>query len=118
MMEALLGMPDGWLPRDSAQVDAYVNEMLASGRLVVTDRTRSLAHALLYPPQWYLVWPAFRAMQVLTIGILPPPIRKAYGFEWRPRDQRAFERWTMFLRTLRRLLPPIVREWPIARRSV
>jgi uncharacterized protein (DUF2236 family) len=117
MMESLLGMPDGWLPRDSADVDAYVREMLSSGRLVVTDTTRALARALLYPPQWYLVWPAFRAMQVLTIGILPPSIREAYGFEWRERDQRAFKRWAMMLRTLRRVLPPFAREWPIARRS-
>ena len=116
MMESLLGMPDGWLPRDSAHVDAYVQDMLSSGRLVVTDTARALAHALLYPPQWYVVWPAFRAMQVLTIGLLPPSIRDAYGFQWRPRDQRAFNRWTMLLRTLRRLLPPIAREWPIARR--
>ena len=116
IMEPLLGMPDGWLPRDSAQLDSYMRDMLAGGSLVVTDTSRALARAMLYPPQWQLAWPALRAMQLLTIGSLPPAIRQAYGFEWRARDARAFARWTAVLRTSRRLLPPLAREWPMARR--
>lgn len=116
IMEPLLGMPDGWLPRDSAELETYMSGMLAGGRLVVTDTSRALARALLYPPRWYMIWPAFRAMQLLTIGSLPPSIRKAYGFEWRPRDVRAHARWTTALRTLLRLLPAPARQWPMARR--
>ena len=82
-MEPLLGMPAGWLPRDSAQLDTYMRDMLAGGSIVVTDTSRALARAVLYPPQWYVAWPAFRAMQLLTIGSLPPSIRQAYGFDWR-----------------------------------
>ena len=115
IMEPLLGMPAGWLPRNAAQVDTYMRETLAGGSLVVTDTGRALARAVLYPPRWYVAWPAFRAMQLLTIGLLPPPIRSAYGFEWRARDVRAFARWTALLRTSRRLLPPFAREWPAAR---
>ena len=118
IMEPLLGTPDGWLPRESAQLETYMREMLDGGGLVVTDTSRALAHALLYPPQWYLAWPAFRAMQLITIGTLPPSIREAYGFKWCPRDQRALSRWSILLRISRRLLPPIAREWPIARRSI
>ncbi len=116
IMEPLLGMSAGWLPRDSAQLDAYMGEMLASGRIVVTDTSRALARAVLYPPHWYVAWPAFRAMQLLTIGSLPPSIREAYGFGWRARDARAFARWTALLRALLRLFPPLAREWPMARR--
>ncbi len=115
IMEPLLGMPAGWLPRDSAQLDTYMRELLAGGSIIVTDTSRALARALLYPPHWYVAWPVFRALQLLTIGSLPPSIRRAYGFEWRARDARAFERWTALLRTLLRLLPPLVREWPMAR---
>jgi len=116
IMEPLLGMPAGWLPRDSAQLDTYMREMLAGGSIVVTDTSRAVARAVLYPPQWYVAWPAFRAMQLLTIGSLPPSIRRAYGFEWRARDVRAFARWTALLRTSLRLLPPVAREWPMAKR--
>ena len=115
-MEPLLGMPAGWLPRDSTQLDAYMREMLDGGRIVVTDASRAVARAVLYPPRWYVAWPAFRATQLLTIGLLPPSIRQAYGFEWGAREERALARWTTLLRTSQRLLPPLAREWPMARR--
>jgi len=116
IMEPLLGMPAGWLPRDSGQLATYMREMLAGGRIVVTDTSRTLARAVLYPPRWHVAWPAFRAMQLVTIGSLPPSIRRAYGFDWRARDVRRFARWTALLRTSLRLLPPLAREWPMARR--
>lgn len=116
-IEPLLGMPAGWLPRDSAQLDAYMHQMLTGGPIVVTDTSRALARAVLYPPQWYLAWPAFRAMQLLTIGSLPPSIRRAYGFAWRGREERALARWTTLIRTSLRLLPRRAREWPMARRT-
>ena len=87
-----------------------------SRSLVVTDTSRALARAVLYPPHWHVAWPAARAMQLLAIGSLPPSIRQAYGFEWRTRDVRAFARWTALLRASLRLLPPAAREWPMARR--
>jgi uncharacterized protein (DUF2236 family) len=117
IMEPLLGMPDGWLPRDAADLDAYVREMLAGDQLVVTDTSRALARAVLYPPRWWMAWPAFRAMQLLTIGTLPAPIREAYGFEWRDRDARAFARWTTVIRAALRLMPSFAREWPMSRRA-
>jgi len=116
IMEPLLGMPAGWLPREAAQIDTYVRGMLAGGSLVVTDASRALARAVLFPPRWYVMWPVFRALQVLTIGSLPPSIREAYGFAWRARDERALARWTASLRIVTRLLPRVVREWPMARR--
>jgi uncharacterized protein (DUF2236 family) len=115
IMEPLLGMPAGWLPRDAAELDNYMREMLGGGRIAVTDTSRALARAVLYPPRWYVAWPAFRAMQLLTIGSLPPVIRRAYGFEWRARDARAFARWTALVRTSLRLLPARARHWPAAR---
>ncbi len=117
IMEPLLGTPGGSLPRNAAELDAYMREMLTGGTLVVSDTSRSLAQALLYPPRWYVAWPAFRAMQLLTIGSLPPSIRSAYGFKWRHRDVRALARWTALLKTSRRMLPALAREWPIARHA-
>ena len=115
IMEPLLGMPDGWLPRTSLQLDAYMRDMLASGSIEVTDSSRALARAVLYPPRWYVAWPAFRAVQVLTIGSLPPSLRDAYGFRWTRRDERSFHRWITLLRTALRFLPPLVRRWPMSR---
>jgi uncharacterized protein (DUF2236 family) len=116
IMEPLLGMPSGSLPRDSAELDTYMRGMLESGKLIVTGTSRALARAVLYPPRWYVAWPAFRVTQLLTIGSLPPPIRRAYGFEWDARDERALSRCTALLRAARRVLPRFAREWPIVRR--
>jgi uncharacterized protein (DUF2236 family) len=115
IMEPLLAMPPGSLPRDARQLDTYIRDMLTGGTLVVTDSSRALARALLYPPNWRVIWPVLRPMQLLTIGTLPAPIRAAYGFEWRQADARALARWTAFLRIVVRLLPPLLRQWPIAR---
>ena len=115
IMEPLLGIPAGWLPRDAAQLDAYMREKLASGSIVVNETSRALARAVLYPPHWQVAWPAARVTQLLAIGSLPPSIREAYGFEWRARDVRAFARWTALVRASLRLLPPAAREWPMVR---
>ena len=115
-MEPLLRMPAAWLPRDATQLDTYMCAMLSSGRLTVTDTSRALARAVLFPPQWYLAWPAFRVVQLLAIGSLPPSIRREYGFEWTARDARALVRWTTGLRWLRHVTPAFAREWPSSRK--
>lgn len=117
IVEPLLGIPSGWLPRDSAQVNAYMSDMMTGGRIVVTDNSRSLARAVLYPRRWYMAWPMFRAMQLVTIGTLPPAIRSAYGFAWSARDARAFARCVALIRVVLRWLPPLARQWPMARRQ-
>jgi uncharacterized protein (DUF2236 family) len=76
-----------------------------------------LAREVLFPPQWHLLWPALRPVQLITMGLLPPAIREAYGFRWHARDARAFIRWTTAIRRVHGVLPPIVRHWPVARRA-
>ena len=115
--EPLLGIPEGSLPRNMADLHAYMRDMLDSGHIAVTEASRALAHAVLFPPRWRLVWPAFRPVQLITIGLLPPRIRTAYGFRWQARDARAFMRWTMAIRAVHQSAPPLVREWPVARRG-
>jgi uncharacterized protein (DUF2236 family) len=116
-MEPLLGMPVNSLPRSAMQLDTYMREMLSGDQLEVTDTSRALARAVLYPPNWRIAWPAFRAMQLLTIESLPVSIRDAYGFRWEARDARALARWTTVLRAWQRAVPVCAREWPTARRD-
>jgi uncharacterized protein (DUF2236 family) len=116
IIEPLLDIPEGLLPRNSAQLDAYVREMLESPRIAVGATSRALARAILFPRGWWLLWPAFRALQLITIGLLPPAIREGYGFGWTARDARALARWTAALRRLHHMAPRFAREWPAARR--
>jgi uncharacterized protein (DUF2236 family) len=115
-MEPLLDIPAGSLPRSTRDLDRYVAEMMASRRLVVTDTSRMLARALLYPPHSYVAWPVFRALRLISIGLLPPAIRDGYGFTWGPAEARAFDRWSATLKGIGRTLPSWLREWPGARR--
>ena len=115
--EPLLDIPAGSLPRSTAQLAAYMRAMYASGAITVTDTSRALAREVLFPPQWHLLWPALRPVQLITIGLLPPAIREAYGFRWHARDARAFIRWVTAIRRVHAVLPPIVRHWPVARRA-
>ena len=41
VMEQLLDIPEGGLPRTSVELDAYMREMLASGRIAVTAFARN-----------------------------------------------------------------------------
>jgi uncharacterized protein (DUF2236 family) len=116
VIEPLLDIPAGLLPNGSAALDEYMREMLASGRLAVTDSSRTLARAVLFPPRWQLLWPAFRPAQLITIGLLPPALRDAYGFSWTPRDARALVRWANAFKFLQRVTPAFLRHWPSSRR--
>ena len=116
VMEPLLDIPPGLLPQSAAELDAYLRAVLGSGRIAVTDRSRALARAALFPPRWRLAWPLFRPVQLLTIGLLPEAVRHAYGFAWTGRDARALARWTVVLKGLRRMVPAALRTWPGARR--
>jgi uncharacterized protein (DUF2236 family) len=116
LMEPLLDIPPGLLPRTTSELDAYMGEVIGSGRIAITDRSRVVARAVLFPPRWQLLWPALRPVQLLTIGLLPEAVRQAYGFEWTERDARALRRWTTGLRLIVRMLPAVLRHWPLARK--
>ncbi len=105
VMEPLLDIPPGLLPRKTTELEAYMRDILGSGKIAITPRSRALARAVLFPPRWRLLWPAFRPAQLITIGLLPAAVRDAYGFEWNEREARALVRWTRVLRLLRRLTP-------------
>ena len=117
VMEPLLDIPTGLLPRSAAELDAYMRNILGSNRIAVSDSSRALSRAVLFPPRWRILWPAFRPMQLITIGLLPPAIQHAYGFAWTPREARAMSRWTAALRWLCRLMPAVLRQWPASRAS-
>jgi uncharacterized protein (DUF2236 family) len=116
IMEPLLDIPAGLLPRNTTELDAYMHHIPGSGAIAITQSSRGLARAVLFPPRWRLLWPAFRPVQLITIGLLPEAIRQAYGFEWTEREARALVRWTRALKLLYRGMPACVRHWPSSRK--
>jgi uncharacterized protein (DUF2236 family) len=109
-----LGAPDG-APRTWHELQEYFARMYASGSLVVGPQARQLARAVLAPPLATLVWPAAYVNQLVTVGLLPPPMRHQYGFTWSERHERRMNRAFRLLRGARRCTPNALALWPEAR---
>jgi uncharacterized protein (DUF2236 family) len=111
-----LGAPADAVPSDAASVSAFMREMRSRGEICVGEDARRMASALL-APGIALAAPVFWVSGLITVGLLPDDLRQAYGFEWSERRAQRFGRLTTLVRQTRRLLPPIIREWPAARRQ-
>ena len=112
----LLGVSASGLPDTRDRLDCYLNRM-QQDRLAVGDDARRLAGALLAPPGRRWVAPALWLGRLTTVGLLPEPIRGAYGFPWRAKDARRLRSAAAVLRVARQVVPPLLREWPAARRA-
>ena len=113
-MEPLLGVPAGWLREIRRSSTRTARD--AGGREHRRDRYQPGARASgVVSGHWYVPG-RISGDAAAHHRIASASIRQAYGFEWRARDVRAFARCTALLRASRRLLPPLAREWPVARR--
>jgi uncharacterized protein (DUF2236 family) len=127
-LEPLLLVPPGFFPPNTAELYAYMDEMVASGQIVVTDTARQLAREVLRPPLpslppplaalfQPLVWPLTWLAALPTIGLLPPSIRRAYGFRWTRWHAFVLTIMSRAIRLLLPLTPPFLRFWPVAREA-
>ncbi|MBY0176614.1 oxygenase MpaB family protein [Curtobacterium herbarum] len=94
---------DRW-PDSMAAFEQYWASTLA--QLRVTDDARGVVRDLLHPrhaPVW--VRAVMPVVRVVTVGMLPAPVRTQYGFPWGPREVRRFRRTVSGLRLLRAVLP-------------
>ncbi|MDQ4044990.1 MAG: DUF2236 domain-containing protein [Chloroflexota bacterium] len=109
----LLGIPDPILPQKWGDFQEYMAAMLASDTLAVTKTARTLAEDVLNPSQ---VGPvaagSARLLRFVTAGLLPEPLREAYGFEWSAGDQRRLDHLSMATRALRPRTPRWVWQGP------
>jgi len=116
-IEGRLGIPAGSLPRSELALRAYLDEMLGSGVIEVTDTARDLAREVIAPPAPWPVAPLLRLAALPAVGLLPEVVRVAYGFPWRCRHERGLHLIAATTRRVLPLLPGAVRYWPVARRA-
>ena len=105
------------VPRTWADASAYLGRMYASGDLEVTEQARSLARAVLSPPAAaaWITGPGTWINRVVTVGLLPPPIRRQYRLDWTRGNARTFNILVSTLRTLRHVSPRAITQWPESR---
>lgn len=116
-IEARLGIPHGTLPRNFGELGRYMDAMLSSGEISVTDTARTLARSILYPERPRIAEPLLSVVRLTTAGLLPPMIRDGYGLSWSPRKQAMLALSARLIRNVLRVTPRIVRHWPAARRA-
>jgi uncharacterized protein (DUF2236 family) len=83
--------------------------------LAITQEARDIAQGVLAPRIAGLPFPGGSVHRLVTIGLLPESIRRAYGFRWDAGRARRLDRTLRFLRAARRLSPDVVARWPQAR---
>jgi len=77
----LFGLERRQMPDTLDDLIEYRREMLASGRLVVTDWARTRARKIvLEPPVPLAARPLVETINFITVALLPEPIRAQYGF--------------------------------------
>jgi uncharacterized protein (DUF2236 family) len=77
----LFGLRARDMPRTLGDLRAYGDEMLGSGRLVVTDWARTRARQIvLEPPVPFMAQPLVELVNFVTVSLLPAPIRRQYEF--------------------------------------
>jgi uncharacterized protein (DUF2236 family) len=116
-VERLLGVPDGYLPASLPALRRYMREMLASGRIAVSDESRRLAAEILNPCLPLPLRPLRPFFRLPMVGLLPPSVRAAYGFAWDARHERLLHDSARLVRPVLALTPSLLRHWPAARRA-
>ncbi|HEY1531605.1 MAG TPA: oxygenase MpaB family protein [Galbitalea sp.] len=109
-----LQMPAALWPEDRASFSEYWDARVAA--LDVSDDARGVADDLFAPvvaPLWLRA--GLPLARVLTLDLLPAPLREAYGFEWSPALTRRADRAWSVIRVLARLTPHRLRSTPARR---
>jgi uncharacterized protein (DUF2236 family) len=115
----LFGLRERDLPPDWAGFRAYWDDMLASELLHVTPRARELGvEIVMRPPVPLHLRPLVELANFVTVGLLPPRIRRQYGFSWDPARALVRRGGAEYAkRLLVPLMPSGVRYAPAARRA-
>jgi len=79
------GLRDAEMPDAIEDFDLYMNDMVEGDDLYVTDEARELAlEIVMRPPVPLHARPMLEVANFATVGLLPPKVRRMYGFSWDP----------------------------------
>ena len=111
----LFGLPENEVPRDLGAFRAYVGGMLDGPILRATENGRRLVRHVLRPPL-PLAWRIpTEAVRLITLALLPEPIRRLFGLRAAPVARLTLATSAMAARTALPLLPSGLREFGYVR---
>jgi uncharacterized protein (DUF2236 family) len=111
----LWGLPAEVFPPNLPALRRWMDEMMAGGKVVVSQEGREIARLLLRPRIWWLPAHAFTPLAVVAVWLLPPPIREQLGYSWGPRRERFLRLVAAVSRRIVPRLPHVLRDVPWAR---
>jgi uncharacterized protein (DUF2236 family) len=107
VVAALFGIPQSTLPENSQSLSSYIEAMVQSDVLTVTDSARAMAHRLLAGTDAGLPIPA--SYRALTTKLLPPRLRQTFALDYGPAERRSAQNLLAWVRRLYPLLPERLR---------
>jgi len=112
----LFGTPGDVIPETFAGFRAYMEGMLDGPDLCVTATARDIARSVMHPPLPVPMRPAMQWSNLVTAGLMPEHLRRAYGLTWDPARAALVagsREWTRHIAM--RLLPVRLRTVPASR---
>ncbi len=101
----LVLLPREAIPATVSELRRYIDGVVASGILRVTDSARTVASMFQDPPAGADWRPVLRAVYRWAFGTLPPALRDGYGVRWNAAKELALRASLPSLRVVRPLLP-------------
>jgi uncharacterized protein (DUF2236 family) len=114
-MGTAFGVPEELHPPTYGDFRSYLRRTISA--LEIGDECRAVARRVLSPPAPFVLWPAGIASGLLSVGLLPPPIRAGLSLRWNRGTARAFTAAAAIVRSTVPLLPDRLRRWPHAREA-
>jgi uncharacterized protein (DUF2236 family) len=117
----LLGLPDDSMPRTCADLRDYVEGRLTDGSLWISAERRDAAKEMVLSPPPFkplariAITPVHETIKLISVGMLPGPIRRMLGFSWDPARETLLRSALLQLRLGSRFWPDAVRLHPAAR---
>ena len=111
-----LGVPEAELPLTLVELRAEMDRLIGDGTVAVGPTARSLAPAVLHPTRFppRLAWDA---AHLISMSVMPDPIRRGYGLSWSPRREAGMRAAGAISRRLWPMIPRPLRRVPQARRA-
>lgn len=116
----LLGLPPSSMPTTYLDLRDYVDGRLTDGSLWISEDRREQAERMILDPPfggWMRTAfiPVTETIRLISTGLLPPRIRRMFGFSWDPAREALLRSALLQLRLGTRFWPEAVRLHPAAR---
>lgn len=111
----MLGIPEEILPPSRREFDGYMQRMINGDTLAVGDAARDIAASIMSPSTPFGLRYLLPPLNLLTLGLLPEPLRAQYGYRWGSWQEHVLRALVIAGQSVVWALPDSMRFFPHAR---